>query len=56
MNVLWVLLSPALYEETRLKDYQAAHSLGSPLAALPEATRRQAWKEIAIRVKQATFD
>jgi pimeloyl-ACP methyl ester carboxylesterase len=53
--VLWVLLSPALYEETRLKNYQAAHNVAIPLAMLAEPARRQAWKDIAVKVKAAVF-
>jgi hypothetical protein len=56
VKVLWVYLSPALYEETRIKDYQAAHDPARPLAALSAMEQDDALKRVAINIKSAVFD
>jgi hypothetical protein len=56
VRLLWVYLSPAVYEATRLKDYQAAHDLARPLAALSPVEQDQVLKEVAQRIKKEAFD
>jgi hypothetical protein len=56
IKIIWVYLSSAGYEETRIKDYQAAYDPSRPLAALPAAKRDDALKQIAVRIKLAVFD
>jgi pimeloyl-ACP methyl ester carboxylesterase len=56
VKLLWVYVSPALYEETGIKDYQAAYDPSRPLAALPAVEQDDALKRIAIGIKAAVFD
>jgi hypothetical protein len=35
--ILWVYLSSCLYDETEIKDYQAAHNISKPLDSLTPA-------------------
>jgi pimeloyl-ACP methyl ester carboxylesterase len=56
IDLFWVLLSPALYEQTRLVDYPAAHDLRSPMESLEKVQSREVWKDIALKIKAAVFD
>jgi pimeloyl-ACP methyl ester carboxylesterase len=56
ITLLWVYLSPALYEETPIKDFQAAYDPTRPLAALSPVEQDDALKRIAINLKSAIFD
>lgn len=56
IKLLWVYLSPALYEVTRIKNYQAAYDPARPLAALSAIEQDDALKDVAIRIKSAVFD
>ena len=56
VKLLWVYVSPALYEETRIKDYQAAYDPARPLAALSAVEQDDALKRIAMGIKAAVFD
>ncbi len=56
VKILWVYLTPALYEETWIKNYQAAHDPARPLAALPEIEQDEALKKIAIAIRSAVYD
>jgi TIR domain len=56
VKLLWVYVSPALYEETRIKDYQAAYDPSRPLAALSVVEQDDALKRVAIGIKAAVFD
>jgi pimeloyl-ACP methyl ester carboxylesterase len=56
IRLLWVYLSPALYEETPIKDYQAAYDPTRPLASLTTVEQDDALKRIAIGIKSAVFD
>ena len=53
VKLLWVLLGFCLYEETPLKDYQAAHNISKPLDSLSESERREVWVMISKHVKEA---
>lgn len=56
IKLLWVYLSPALYEETPIKDFQAAYDPTRPLASLSAVEQDDALKRIAIGIKSAVFD
>ena len=56
IRLLWVYLSPALYEETPIKGYQAAYDPTRPLASLTTVEQDDALKRIAIGIKTAVFD
>ncbi len=56
VKLLWLHLSPALYEATPLNDYQAAHDPARTLASLSPVEQDQALKDIAKRIKQEAFD
>jgi hypothetical protein len=53
VKIVWLLLSSCLYEETELRDYQAAHNISRPLDTLSEAERRAVWVEICKNIKLA---
>jgi hypothetical protein len=53
LRILWVYLSEALYEETPIADYQAAHDISKPLDALTKANRNRALKKICQEIKRA---
>jgi pimeloyl-ACP methyl ester carboxylesterase len=56
IKLLWVYLSPALYEATRIKHYQAAHDPSRPLASLPEVAQDDVLKQVAVKIRSAVFD
>jgi tetratricopeptide (TPR) repeat protein len=56
IKLLWVYLSPAVYEETPIKDFQAAHDPSRPLASLAAVEQDEALKRIAVGIKSAVFD
>jgi hypothetical protein len=39
--ILWVYLSSCLYDETEIKDYQAAHDISNPLDSLMPAEQNR---------------
>jgi pimeloyl-ACP methyl ester carboxylesterase/tetratricopeptide (TPR) repeat protein len=53
VRLIWLYLSPSIYEETKLANYQAAHDLSKPLDALPEVEQRRILKESAFKIKEA---
>ncbi len=53
VSLIWLYLSPAMYEETNLAKYQAAHDLSKPLDGLPEVEQRRILKETAFKIKAA---
>ena len=55
LRLLWVYLSPALWEETALKDIQAAHDTRRPLSALSDADRDETLQSMAREIKQAAL-
>jgi hypothetical protein len=55
LRLLWVYLSPALWEETALKDIQAAHDTTRPLSALSAVDQDETLKSIARAIKQAAL-
>jgi pimeloyl-ACP methyl ester carboxylesterase len=56
IRLVWVYLSPALYEETPIRSYQAAHVPLVPLDSLSKSEQNEALKQIALNIKAAVFD
>jgi pimeloyl-ACP methyl ester carboxylesterase len=55
VRLVWLYLSYALYEETRLSKYQAAHDLSRPLDEMTEVEQRKILKQAAYTIKEAVF-
>jgi hypothetical protein len=53
MKILWVALSHCLYEETEIRDYQAAHNPNRPLDSLKSNEWRQELVAISRQIKEA---
>lgn len=53
VKVLWVPVRDSAYKQTALKNYQAALSPDTPLAAMTKAKRDQAWVRICERIEKA---
>ena len=51
--ILWVLISPCLYNKTPITEFQAAYSISRPLEKLSSSHRNQALLEIAEVVASA---
>jgi len=51
--ILWVHVSSCLYEETEIKDYQAAHNISKPLDSLRPAQQRGVLADISRKIKAA---
>lgn len=52
MKVLWVYLSPCLYEEAGLEPVQAAHKPLEPLIAMDGAGQYRALHQVALAVRE----
>ena len=55
IRLLWVYLSPAAYETTPLRNFQAASDLSHPLIALPPHEQDQRLLEVARAMKEASL-
>jgi hypothetical protein len=53
LRLLWVYLSPAGYEATDLRHFQATHDIKTPLSLMGKSLADQTLKEIAIKIKEA---
>lgn len=53
VRILWVPVRDSAYKQTALKDYQAALSPDTPLAAMTKANRDSAWVRICEAIKKA---
>jgi CRP-like cAMP-binding protein len=53
LQILWIPISYSRYDETRIADYQAAHSPDKPLASLGRAARDKAFVEICKEIDKA---
>jgi pimeloyl-ACP methyl ester carboxylesterase len=53
--LLWIYLSPALYDVSPLAKYQAAHDITKPLERLPKVDQREVLTEVARKIKTAVF-
>ena len=51
--ILWVYLSSCLYEETEIKDYQAAHDISKPLNSLTPAEQDHVLAQVCRKIKGA---
>jgi hypothetical protein len=49
--IFWLLVSDCLYEETEIKDYQAAHDISKPLDSLTPAERNAVLADVCRRIK-----
>ncbi|MGO9596884.1 MAG: TIR domain-containing protein [Isosphaeraceae bacterium] len=57
VKILWVLIRDCSYEETPLKDYQAAvYALDKAFALMTEAERATAWKKVCQQIKKAVAE
>ena len=54
--ILWVYVSSCLYDETDIKDYQAAHDISKPLNSLTLSEQDQVLAEICREIRSATTD
>ena len=52
LTVLWVYLSPCLYEESPIAALQAAHDVSQPLDALPKTEQQESLKRISQTIKR----
>ena len=55
LQLLWVYLSPAGWEETELKEFQATHNTSKPLITLSAAERDEVLKRVAQQMKWAAL-
>lgn len=53
LRIIWVPVKPSAYEETTIKDYQAAHDPGHPISMLSAAEQDAAWVTICKHIKAA---
>ncbi|MEA5602212.1 COR domain-containing protein, partial [Nostoc sp. UHCC 0252] len=53
LTIIWIPLSYSLYEETEIKEYQAAHPPNQPLDTLSLAEQNKAWVDICKKIKAA---
>ena len=51
--ILWVHLSSCLYDETEIKDYQAAHDIAKPLDSLPPSEQNAVLVDVCRKIKAA---
>jgi TIR domain len=51
--ILWVLVGSCLYDETEIKDYQAAHDISKPLNRLKSAEQDEVLVQICRTIKTA---
>jgi HEAT repeat protein len=54
LKIIWVLVSSCLYDETEIREYQAAHNVSQPLDCLTVARRNQVLTEICREIKAAS--
>jgi pimeloyl-ACP methyl ester carboxylesterase len=55
LQLLWIYVASAGWEETALKDFQATHDTKVPLAALPPAQQDEILKSVARQTKAAAL-
>ncbi len=49
-TVFWICVSPCLYEQTAIAQYQAAHDVSKPLSTLAKPKRQVLLKEICAKL------
>lgn len=53
--LIWIYLSPALYDSGPLAKYQAAHDIARPLEGLTKVEQRAVLTDVARKIKTAVF-
>ncbi|CAG0971616.1 Adenylate cyclase 2 [Geobacteraceae bacterium] len=53
LTILWVPLSFSSYDETEIRDYQAAINPDRPIDTLSKAEQNKAWVKVCKRIKEA---
>ena len=53
LTIIWIPVRHSLYEETEIKQYQAAHDPGKPLVGLNPAEQEEALVKICKQIKDA---
>ena len=51
--ILWVYLSSCLYDETEIRNYQAAHDISKPLNSLTPAEQDDVLADVCRKIKAA---
>jgi hypothetical protein len=51
--IVWVCVSSCLYDETEIKDYQAAHDISKPLDSLTQAEQSSVLTHVCKQIKAA---
>ena len=51
--ILWVYVNSCLYDETEIKDYQAAHDISKPLNSLTPAEQDHVLADVCRKIKAA---
>ena len=52
LTIFWIPVRPSLYEETKIKNYQAAHDPKYPLSTLTESEQEQSLVKICQKLKK----
>lgn len=55
VTILWVPLSFSSYDETEIRDYQAAINPDRPIDTLSKAEQNKAWVKVCKRIKEAVL-
>lgn len=55
LTIVWICLSACLFNETEIKDYQAAHDISVPLDKLSEADQNDALVKVCEIIKEAAI-
>jgi sulfatase modifying factor 1 len=53
--ILWIYVSSCLYDETEIKDYQAAHDISKPLDSLTPSKQRSVLADVCRKIKAAAI-
>lgn len=54
--IFWIYLRSCLYEETEIKDYQAAHDISKPLDSLTPADQSRVLAEVCRKLKTVALE
>jgi hypothetical protein len=53
LKILWVYISPCLYDRTEIADYQASHEIAYPLDSLPPHEQNRVLVQICKEIEAA---
>lgn len=56
VKILWIPVRDSAYKVTPLKNYQAVHDPGDPLAKMTEADRDSAWVTVCEKIEKAVSE